>query len=131
MIKFHDPISRILAFATNKWPALRVEIQFLSGDHFLFQENAEEDKCALGVTSFPPDGEEGPVVISISADLDRGMRGTLDILAHEIAHAVAGPGDEHQEGGVWDQAYEAIFEACVETPSVERVFTAHEVRFPL
>lgn len=74
---------------------------------------------AKGATFWPDDG--GRTEVWIDARLRRGVQGTLDILAHELAHVIAGPDDEH--GPKWRRAYAAIHETCCEVPAITREAT--------
>lgn len=67
-----------------------------------FGETTEDD--ALGETYFPADGGRIEVVIRPDMKIEQAM----DILAHELAHVIAGEGDDH--GPVWEKAYADIYE---------------------
>lgn len=101
MIFIVDPIEALLRCAAKRWPALNVRVQFVDGD------DLPDD--ALGATSFPPEGEDGPIIVSVRGDLD-GIAGTLDIMAHELAHAACGSacdGDDPHHAQ-WREAYLAL-----------------------
>jgi len=68
-----------------------------------------------GETYFP---ESGIPQIQISSSLRRGVSGTLDILAHELAHAICGYEEKH--GDRWAFVYQDIYEAACKQPTITR-----------
>jgi len=111
---FEDPFEAVLRAAAKLGADARVrfvhcsELPRLPGLRFW--------RRAKGVTWWPDDGSS--VEVLIDAQLRRGVQGTLDILAHELAHVIAGPEDDH--GPAWAAAYEAIYRLCLERPAVVR-----------
>jgi len=115
MIEFADPFERLLTFAHKQW-GIMVKVQFVPRqelDIYRWWRFWHEPK---GETFFPDD--ESTPVISINGMLKRGVQGTLDILAHELAHVAAGTAAEH--GPEWKKAYEELFQAAMDQPFVVR-----------
>lgn len=102
---FVDPLQTLFECVLKRWPDLNVRVQFVDEESGLLSEGC------LGATSFPGEGEVGPIIISLSADLE-GIQGILSIAAHELAHAVTGVtcegGDGHSEE--WEKNYDLINE---------------------
>ena len=110
MIVFDDPFERLLRFAVDEWN-IDARVEFVTPSELpgrLWWK-------AKGVTLFP---DSASPIILLDATLRRGVQGTLDILAHELAHVVAGLDAEH--GDAWKAAYARIYKAACEQPSVER-----------
>ena len=65
---------------------------------------AEEDgEKPLGLTDFADDGE-----ITIFIDTDLSINNSVEIFAHELAHAGVGIGQEHNEK--WQKAFDDLFD---------------------
>ena len=114
MIEFADPFERLLTFAHGRW-GITARVQFVS-PRDLGGYRWWRWKEPKGETFFPDDGSTP--VISINGRLKRGVQGTLDILAHELAHVAAGTEAEH--GPEWKKAYGEMFQAAVDQAVVVR-----------
>lgn len=114
MIEFADPFERLLTFAFNTW-GISVHVQFVPPQE-LDSYRWWRWKEPKGETFFPDDGSTP--IISINGRLKRGVQGTLDILAHELAHVVAGTKAGH--GPEWEKAYADIFQAAMDQPFTVR-----------
>jgi len=115
VIEFADPFERLLTFAYATW-SITAKVQFVSPqelDSYRWWKPWHEPK---GETFFPDD--DSTPIISINGKLKRGVQGTLDILAHELAHVVAGTEAEH--GPEWKTAYGDLFQAAMDQPFVVR-----------
>jgi hypothetical protein len=115
MIEFSDPFERVLSFAQKLW-GIEAKVEFVAPqelDTYRWWKFWHEPK---GQTFFPDDGSTP--VISINGKLRRGVQGTLDILAHELAHVAAGTEAGH--GPEWEAAYREIFMAAMTQPVVRR-----------
>jgi hypothetical protein len=119
MIQFEDPFERVLSFVAETY-GITALVRFVDPSEFRSRLGFLGLRRPKGETFWPDDG--GPPEIAISALLNRGVAGTLDILAHELAHVVAGPEAEH--GPEWQRVYHSIFEACCEQPTKNRVVVA-------
>lgn len=64
-------------------------------------EDEETHETAYGFTHF---AESGEVTVCISANLK--IEDAAEILAHELAHVVAG--EEHEHDEVWEKYFESI-----------------------
>lgn len=115
MITFEDPFARVLGFVVEEYD---VDARVCFVDRRALPRLSWRLRRAKGATLFPDDGSV-PVVM-VDARLRRGVQGTLDILAHELAHVVAGPEAEH--GPAWARVYGEIYEACCAQPTAARVF---------
>jgi len=109
VIEFADPFDTLLQIFIEKHPKINVRIQFGTPD-----EEPLSISGGLGCTSFPgPEDEKGsPAIITVDGTLDRGVQGTVDILAHELAHVAVGPDHEHDD--VWEAEYAGFYEAFSE-----------------
>ena len=94
----NDPTAIVAAIVKEMYPNIHYRAQIVPE---LKDENGEE---VYGETLFPDDG--GVPLISISAQLP--LIAVAEIFTHEIAHVVAGIGEEH--GTAWEEAQSAIFE---------------------
>jgi hypothetical protein len=92
-----DPMAEIIKAAEFLYPSLDVEIYVGAFDE-------EESDAPLGRTVWPDDGS--PVYITIS--LDCPLCAMPEIMAHEIAHVVAGIDAEH--GDAWEAEFSRIHE---------------------
>jgi len=115
-IVFADPFERLLTYAASEW-GISVRVQFVAPEELSIPSGWRLwNKEPKGETFFPDDGSIP--VISINARLKRGVQGSLDILAHELAHVRAGIEAEH--GPEWKVAYHELFEAATRDPVVVR-----------
>lgn len=98
----NDPISTVLEATMRLFPELDVEVLFVDSD-------AMEVNSEYGCTMFP-DGEQVKlgIVPGILVRADIPLEAATEILAHELAHVVAGPETEH--GPSWWHAFTAIHE---------------------
>lgn len=114
MIEFVDPFEALLLVFAEQHPDRSVCVQFGMPD--------AEPLClfpgAKGITVFPSPEEDALPVITVDATLDRGVQGSIDILAHELAHVAGGEDHEHDE--VWQSAYDGLFAGFCEKPGVPR-----------
>lgn len=107
MIEFEDPFERVMAFAAERY-GISAIVRFVHPNEFRSRFDPFGLRRPKGETFWPDDG--GVPEISIDATLRRGVSGTLDILAHELAHVIAGAEVEH--GPAWRSAYKSLFEAA-------------------
>lgn len=91
MIKIESPLNTLVEIATNY---IDKEVEIIFGDL--------ENKC-LGITHFPDDNKF-PILITL--DYKLALIQCLDILGHELAHAIAGPDCEHNE--TWQKVYDDL-----------------------
>lgn len=115
MIVFEDPFERLLQFASSEFDVSAV-VAFVPRDEL---PRISWWRRAKGVTIWPADldSDELPTIL-IDGGLRRGIGGTLDILAHELAHVIAGPDDDH--GPAWKEAYHQLYMAACEQTHIER-----------
>lgn len=98
-IHFHDPIDLMLRCYQRLWPDGRdVEIFLVPAAS---RAESPLPEGALGVTSAMSDGPWGVFIVA-----EQTVEQLLDILAHELAHVVAGPEAEH--GSDWMRALEQL-----------------------
>lgn len=97
----NDPFPALFeAFGTLYKDADKVETYLVTADEFdLYGDDGEP---ALGFTLFPDDGSYP--VIYVSAELP--FKDVVEIVAHEMAHVIAGQDAEHDE--TWEQAFSDI-----------------------
>lgn len=97
-----DPIEGLLQCAARRWPMLNVRVQFTDDDM---------PEGATGCTSIPPEGEEGPTIITLRPGLP-GVTAILGVLAHELAHAATGTTHDCDEGHgeAWKAAHHDLHE---------------------
>lgn len=101
----HNPLSMVVEVANELWPDLNATVFWVSK----INEEAETDAGPAGVTYYSED-ECKPNEIAIRADLP--IDGATEVLAHEIAHVVAGPNAKH--GPEWRAAFDRLHSAYVE-----------------
>jgi hypothetical protein len=94
----NDPINAVIDICDELYPDLEVDLQFVEGMH--------EKVGAFGETFFPDEKEELP---KISIDVSAPFSAVLELIAHEVAHVVSGPGHEHDD--VWESHFDAIHKA--------------------
>lgn len=100
-----DPIGFFLDTFRKKWPKVECVITLRADPEQMFHEG----KKVLGITVFPDDQDEVPVIMLDSQDMT--MSGIFDIMAHELAHVLAGNNDESaNHGKVWADYYDQIHE---------------------
>lgn len=113
---FDDPFERVLSFVASRYPeGITATVRFVHPRSFRSRIGLFR-RYPKGETFWPDDGS--PPEVWISATLSRGVQGTLDILAHELAHVVAGFDAGH--GPAWTEVYNSIYEACLDQPTVRR-----------
>lgn len=107
MIRFVEPVSALMECAILEFPTLSTKVVLVSG-----MATAEG---AWGQTWWPddsgelhPDWEDG-ITALVQIDAAASYYAMPDILAHELAHVVAGPDDGH--GDVFADAYLRIHAA--------------------
>ncbi|MBP2233103.1 hypothetical protein J2847_006438 [Azospirillum agricola] len=107
MIRFDEPVSVLLRCAQQLYPALATKVVLVDGMHAA--------DGAWGMTWWPdgagelhPDWEDG-ITALILIDASAPYYAVPDILAHELAHAVAGPDGGHAD--VFAAAYLALHAA--------------------
>lgn len=88
----NDPFRRIIRIVRGRYPKTKARI------HFVEQRTI---KGCAGKTLFPDNGHP-EVVISASIP----VWGAVDVLAHELAHVVAGPKAKH--GPRWRKVFKWI-----------------------
>lgn len=88
-----DPVSLILTVANKLYPGHDVEIYVVD------ELPQDESSPVYGMTSFPE--TSGVPVIGISAELP--LSSTMEVIAHEIAHVVAGKDADHDEQ--WEEVF--------------------------
>jgi hypothetical protein len=113
MIVFEDPFERLLQVAVTEF-AVEAVVAFVDPCEL---PRTRWWRRAKGVTMWPNDPDDIPIIL-IDGTLRKGVGGTLDILAHELAHVFAGPEDDH--GRMWKKAYARLYEAACEQAHVER-----------
>jgi hypothetical protein len=115
VIIFEDPFERLLQFASSEFDVSAV-VAFVSREEL---PRISWWRRAKGVTIWPTDldSDELPIIL-IDGGLRRGIGGTLDNLAHELAHVIAGPDAEH--GPAWKEAYHHLYQAACEQTHIER-----------
>jgi len=92
MIRFLNPLGVLKEVFEQEYPDYNCEVHFV-----------ENQKNSLGETFFPDDG--GDPIIQIGAE--KTIPQMLDIMAHELAHVVAGITAEH--GKEWENIYNNIY----------------------
>jgi hypothetical protein len=92
-----DPISLVIEAANHLYPEAEAKIVWTTD-----LDGGDGSEEWYGVTVFPDDGSTPTIVIN----LETPMEGVAEVIAHEIAHIVAGEPAGH--GKVWDEAFEAI-----------------------
>ena len=97
----NDPFSPLFeAFGCFYKDADKIEVYLVMPDEFdLYGDDGEP---VLGFTLFPDDG--GLPVIYVSAVLP--FNNVVEVVAHEMAHVIAGQDEEHNEE--WEQAFADI-----------------------
>jgi len=94
-----DPFRVMLKQVQARYPNLRA--------HVCINNNKRGDRW-LGRTIFPDDGSTPQIHLNAKCTLG----GSLDILAHELAHLVCGPDAKH--GPKWRKEYRRIYHEWVE-----------------
>jgi hypothetical protein len=87
-----DPVRVVIEACESLYPHIDCELEWVSDLH--------EQHSAFGVTEF----DETPARVSI--DVNTPMIHVIEILAHELAHVVAGFDAGH--GPEWERAFAAI-----------------------
>lgn len=116
MIIFFDPFERIISFAKNEYNIKEdVTIRFVNPKDFKSRIGLLGLRKPLGETFWP---KEGPIEIRINSRIKRGVCGSLDVLAHELAHIIAGHEADH--GPKWQNVYSSIYYAARSCPFIKR-----------
>lgn len=92
----NDPFSTVYQAFERLFPEKTCEIWWGLPD------NETDGEPAYGATIFPDDGSSPQVFVSPDYPVSQ----QVEILAHELAHVVAGKDHEHDE--TWDKAFEQI-----------------------
>jgi Zn-dependent peptidase ImmA (M78 family) len=95
-VQFYNPLQDIIDCAEKIAPNIECIVQF---DPTMGEG---ENKAPYGETCF----DEENTIISINGNIPISI--SLEILAHELAHVIAGEADEH--GDKWESAFQAILE---------------------
>lgn len=118
----NDPTAIVALAFRELYPRLRYYAQYVPS----LEDN--DGQTAYGLTIFPDDGSTPVVCISAEAPVSAAP----ELLAHELAHIVAGETAEH--GPEWKAAEEAIFQkyneifdAKIPDESADVVVTPHKV----
>lgn len=91
-INLYNPLDDLICAAINLYPKLDCYIQF------------DDVQDAKGMTFFPSDGSRPVICI----DIRNNMIQCLDVLCHELAHAVLGENHtEHDKK--WEDVQESIY----------------------
>lgn len=98
----NDPFARVFVAFEELYPGVECVVSWTES---LTDEKGEP---VYGLTTFPDDG--GVPWVVISADLS--VYDAIEILAHELAHVVAGHDAGH--GEAWETAFSAIHEKYLE-----------------
>lgn len=91
----NDPFQAVISAVHALYPDAVAAVQWVEGLH--------AEQGAWGCTEFdalPP----GVALISLDASMP--VSAAVEVLAHELAHVIAGPDAEH--GPEWEQAFSAI-----------------------
>lgn len=92
----NDPFKKVIQIVRRRYPKAKAEIWFVNGGL----------RGAKGYTFFPNDGSTPR--ICISAELP--VWGATDVLAHELAHLVLGPGPKNgKHSPKWKKTFDWIF----------------------
>ncbi|PWC89800.1 hypothetical protein TSH100_03955 [Azospirillum sp. TSH100] len=127
MIRYKEPVSGLIQCALGEFPSLSVKVMLVAG--------MADQEGAWGQTWWPdasgelhPDWEAG-IDALIQIDGGAPYYAIPDILAHELAHAVAGPDGGH--GDVFADAYlrihKAFCRAAGQEPTPEQLAELHEL----
>lgn len=118
----NDPTAIVALAFRELYPRLRYYAQYVPN------LEDEDGKTAYGLTIFPDDGSTPVICISAEAPISAAP----ELLAHELAHVVAGETAEH--GPEWKAAEEAIFQkyneilnAKIPDEPADVIVTPHEV----
>lgn len=95
-IDYHDPFQVLLRVFAAEWPEARVRVQFDANEH----EGGQIPDGKLGYTAM----DEDPPVVRVWVGCP--VEGGVDIMAHELAHVVAGSAAGH--GPEWRAAYNRL-----------------------
>ncbi len=95
----NDIVNMVVDATLELYPDTEAEIYF---------GTVEEERHAKGITNFPTDGSTPVIVVN----LDVPLRYVPEILAHELAHAVAGKDAEHNTE--WENVFENIHKKFME-----------------
>jgi hypothetical protein len=90
----NNPLDIVVGIVTKKYPLLDAEIWFADYDKLIH---------GLGFTQFP---EKRKDPIKITINVDQTMIQCTDVLAHELAHAIAGQKAKHSKK--WKKVYDWI-----------------------
>jgi len=91
MVDFYNPMNQIIEAAEILYPEIQCFVQF----------DPALGSFPFGVTIF---GDDGSIVISISPRIT--ITQSLEILAHELAHVIAGAEENHGER--WEEVFANI-----------------------
>jgi predicted SnoaL-like aldol condensation-catalyzing enzyme len=116
MTIWNNPIDTVMQAANELYPDLKVFMQFdpsVRHGKFLFLRWGTH-----GYTNFPADKSEPQINISSKINLGR----IVEVIAHEIAHAVAGYDADH--GKAWQTEFDKIFDKYNEIMRSKRTETS-------
>lgn len=117
MVTFEDPFERLLGYAADTW-GICAHVYFVAPHELSSYRGPLLSllKQPKGETRWTDNG--GPALILINVQLRRGVQGTLDILAHELAHVAAGFDAGH--GPAWRSKYDELYTIACMCPSTLR-----------
>jgi hypothetical protein len=92
---FYNPLEDLFLAGKELKKDLNVYLQF--------SPNLKEEEGCFGRTLFPDDGGYPQILIDASLPFEH----VTEIFAHELAHAIAGRGHNHDE--VWEKTFDSLF----------------------
>lgn len=90
----NNPVQDVIDICNRLYPKLNCEL--------IFAEGIKEKDDACAATVWPDDGSEPQIWIDVSASYSA----TVELIAHEFAHVVAGHESGH--GQEWEKVFDEI-----------------------
>lgn len=103
----NNPFDIIINIVKSKYPGVNAEIYFVDD----LKDDKDEEVCGVIVIPTEKKDEGKPYEILISSEIN--MQGVVEVLAHELSHAIIGADCAEDHGPEWEEKFNWIHEEYV------------------